>query len=113
MPKVQDPSKPIKFSASQAWKLPQADSSKDDTPWYKIIILSATMLSFVIYLIYFREGNDIDEDLEMPLGKRYLWVQEQHLLAQKQDLISNGHDGSSLDAELKKIQELRKKYGYD
>lgn len=71
------------------------------------------MTGFLIYLMFYREGNDIDEELNMPLGQRYLRVQELHLLDEKAKLTNSGHSGSSVDEELNKIKALRKKYNYD
>lgn len=108
-----DPNKPIKFSTSLAgWNFKPVKYVKEH-PWYKEVILWGTMYGFLIYLMFYREGNDIDKELEMPLGQRYLRVQEMHLLDEKAQLINSGHDGSSIDQELAKINALRKKYNYD
>lgn len=110
---IQDPDKPIKFSTSPAgWNF-KPFKYVEDIPWYKEVILWGTLFGFITYLMFYREGNDIDEELDMPLGKRYLKVQELHLLDEKAKLLNSGNSAITVDEELEKIKALRKKYKYE
>lgn len=113
-----DPRLPIKFSTSPAakWNMKNIRLQHNpvvDAPWYKQILLWGTLMGSVIYLSYYRKGNDIDEELEMPLGKRVLWIKEQTILKDRNHALQNGLSTKPYDAELEEISKLRKKYNYD
>lgn len=54
----------------------------------------------------------MDDELEMPLGKRVLWINEQLLLDEKKKLQQAGSTTVSVDEELAEIERLRVKYNY-
>lgn len=111
-----DPDKPVKFSTSEAsgWtmkKLRIEDLSINRLPWYKPVIFWSTFWVFIIYLI-FRKRNETDDELDMPLGQRVLWIKEMQIMDEKGSRASQGLTTKSLDDELLEIERLRKKYNY-
>ncbi|XP_076753484.1 uncharacterized protein LOC143424958 [Xylocopa sonorina] len=57
--------KPIKFSTSKAATFPAAYTTADaqNKPWYQDMVVSASLIIFMIYFFIMREENDIDENM--------------------------------------------------
>ena len=67
----------------------------------------------VYYLLYKRERNDIDDEIEMPLGKRVLKIREMQIHSDRNIAIAENRSTAPYDRDLGEIQKLRKKYNYD
>lgn len=62
--------------------------------------------------MFFRQPNDIDEELDMPLGKRLLWMKEKQLMSEKNARLTKGLTTKSVDDDLEEIHKLKIKYKY-
>lgn len=68
-------------------------------------------MTFYVYLKY-RKRTDMDDELDMPLGQRVLWINEHLLLDEKKKLQQAGSTTVSVDEQLAEIERLRVKYKY-
>ncbi|XP_057319450.1 uncharacterized protein LOC130663906 [Microplitis mediator] len=71
---------PIQYSTSPAaeWqaRYSQQGANRDNWPWYQPHIIAASTFTFLIYFVYLREANDIDEIFEKELGDHFPELRE-------------------------------------
>lgn len=63
--------KPIPYSTSPAaqWQARFSQAGhKDDSPWFEPWIVAFSMSAFLIYFLYMRKPNDIDQIFDRELG---------------------------------------------
>lgn len=113
-----DPNKPLQFSTSPAakWNVRSIRLEVDpimDAPWYKAIIWIAFGMGSLYYLNFYRQGNDLDDEFEMPLGKRVLQIREMQTNQDRNHALLEGRSTKQYDDALEEIKRLRKKYKYD
>jgi len=80
----EDLDKPIKFSTSKAalWKASDTHgggSGKDDMPRFQPLVISLSVGVFLLYFLYLREENDIDEMMKQPLWERVPGLERKQL----------------------------------
>lgn len=110
-----DPSQPVRFSTSRAanWKtnyknlIKEVENKENKQEQFARWLLYTSSYGVLVFYLFIREGNDLDDEQAMPLGKRMLQLQEYQLLTERSD-----GDSDEIDVELKKIADLRKKYNY-
>lgn len=115
-----DVNEPVKFSSSRAavWRSnyknlePEVDHDTRRNNTISRIIYSSSAIIFYLYLIL-REGNDLDDEMAMPLGKRILALHQHQLLEEKERLLKNYENTEEVDSELMRIANLKKQYNYN
>ncbi|KAF7993078.1 hypothetical protein HCN44_005859 [Aphidius gifuensis] len=63
--------KPIPYSSSPAaeWQAKWSQAGhKDDSPWFEPLVAGISSMIFLIYFLYLREANDIDQIFDRELG---------------------------------------------
>lgn len=115
-----NPNAPVKFSTSRAaqWKVqykarilhPETFADPDED--FRYTIYTYTCLFLALYA-FIREGNEWDDEMAMPLGKRMLSLREYQMNNELKTAIANKDDTSEIKVELQKIAKMRKEYNYD
>lgn len=99
---------PIKYFGSQAasWTAKQSHQNPNigDHLWYQPLVMTASLIIFMIYFCILREENDVDEKLSMSLYDRIEGLEETQLEASLQ--YNRAHGLSTVDLE-KRLKELR------
>lgn len=71
---------PIQYSTSPAasWRVrySQQGANRDHWPWYQPYIISASTFTLLMYFVYLREANDIDEIFDKELGDHFPHLNE-------------------------------------
>ena len=114
-----NPKAPVRYSTSRAaqWKVQYKALIKDpdalDNPdeEFRNMMYLITIMGFVLYA-FLREGNEWDDEMAMPLGKRMLELREYQANNELKKAIENKDDITDIMLQLKSIEKLRKEYKY-
>ncbi|CAH1100047.1 unnamed protein product [Psylliodes chrysocephalus] len=102
---------PIKFSASPASKY-KARSTRtgyyEPRLWYEPYVIMTSISVFLVYFMFLREENDIDEDLGRNLYSRIEGLEELQLRQSLEYNLAHGKESAAIVKRLKEIEEEKK-----
>ncbi|GFO38371.1 Tv1425 protein [Plakobranchus ocellatus] len=104
-PKKEPSPEPYRFTTSNANMKSLAAASEVNENQGPIVALS--LLVFLAYFLYFREENDLDEQLNVTLFERVPSVEEPHLAQAIPRMREKGEDTTEAEARLKELIHQR------
>ena len=94
---------PIKYTSSRAHEHDPYEtflSRNKDRPWYQPYVVIASTSAFLLYFLFLREENDLDEELKKSLYEIIPGLEEEDLKAKLDNAKNMGIENKNLEKRL-------------
>lgn len=105
--------KPVKFSTSKAgsWNSSKSYATPQrDVPVYQPFCVSISLIVFLVYFLYLREENDLDEELNKSLFERVPGLEQKQIELSIKYNREHGKPTDELEARLAELQTSVKQW---